>query len=242
MAPWARGVSFGGTTPTKGLYMRIDAKPHAAIAAQLGSSAAISWNVRSPSGHQKECSIATPRCTFACVCGLHELAKLTVPIFPVALPASSSCATALTANNAAKNAMSCFMTPPARIGLQTLQVEPLAIAAPGARQILLGFARFRRHTLALECRLQAIQRPGIIRRARQALPERITGALRIALQHQDRAQRPPQRVVSIGRRHVGQRYLDGKTAFWWQQFRMKVVSGWGDARPQHIGRDESDIR
>src|SRR6185503_8946786 len=88
---WARCASLGVEPPAKGLYIRIDAKPQAATA-QFGSSPAISWKVASACGHQNECSMATPRVTFCCTFGLHELGKLTLPSFP--LPASSSCAKA----------------------------------------------------------------------------------------------------------------------------------------------------
>src|SRR5262249_26803537 len=103
--------------------MRIEANPHAAIA-QLGSSFAISWNVASPCDHQNECSMATPRVTFCCTFGLHELGKFTLPSFCTDwLAASSSCARALQANIAA-TAINRRIGAPC---LEFLQIEALAV-------------------------------------------------------------------------------------------------------------------
>ena len=57
-----------------------------------------------PAGHQNECSMATARDMFCCTFGLHELAKFTLPSWP--LPASSSCANAPLVQSAASTAMS----------------------------------------------------------------------------------------------------------------------------------------
>src|SRR3954466_12254707 len=92
--------------------------------------------------------------------------------------------------------------------LEPLQVEALAIAAPGARKILLRLTRLGAHSLALEARLQPIERPGVVRRTRQAFPERIACALRIALEKQHGAERLAHRVIPVRRLHVGQCVLD----------------------------------
>src|SRR3954462_15485484 len=88
--------------------------------------------------------------------------------------------------------------------LQALWIEPLAIAPPGARKILLRFLRFGGHALTLEARLQAVERPCVVRRAREALAERIARRLGIAFQQVHGAERLPNRVVPVRRLHVRQ--------------------------------------
>src|SRR5262245_65216341 len=64
--------------PASGLAMRMEAKPHLAIAHE-GSLSATSRKVFSAAEYQNECSIATPRSNWACTLGSQELGKFTLP-------------------------------------------------------------------------------------------------------------------------------------------------------------------
>src|SRR5689334_806901 len=92
--------------------------------------------------------------------------------------------------------------------LELLQVETLAIAAPGAREVLLRLVGLGLHALSFERGPQAVERPGIVRGLAQGGPEGSPGALGAALQEQGRAERLAHRVISVRRLVVGQRGLD----------------------------------
>src|SRR5262245_2106773 len=99
-------------------------------------------------------------------------------------------------------------TPMLRKSLEPLQVEPLAVAAPGTRQVFFHLARFTRHALLVESLLEAVKRPRIVRRLPQAFAKRLARSLRIALQEEHRPERLAHRVVPVRRFHVRERILD----------------------------------